>query len=239
MKPVIHHITNFVTANDCANITLAIGGLPVMANSIHEVEEITASASALVLNLGTPNSDTLAVMSLAGRVANEKNIPVVFDPVGVGASKFRGQISADLMKKVKFSVIRGNISEIKFLLGRDSKMRGVDAGIEANDDDLAKKLAQKLGCVVVVSGKVDVVSDGERNAFIENGVEMLSNITGTGCMCSSLIGYFCTQEDSFTAAVKAMTCMGIAGEMAYEKSGDLGTGSFRVALMDAISVQLG
>lgn len=239
-KPLVHHITNYVTVNDCANITLEIGASPVMADSYLEAADITAISGALVINMGTPNEFTAKSMKLAGKKANEIGIPVVFDPVGAGASKYRNDIVADIAGEVKLAVLRGNISEVKFVAGLHSQTKGVDASESDSTDlnsagELAKELAGRLDCVVVISGAVDTVSDGERVAFIENGVPLLGNITGTGCMCSSLIGAFCgaCPDDPLNAAIAAMACMGIAGEIASEKVKE--NGSFRVALHDAIS----
>jgi len=179
---------------------------------------------------------------IAGKTANAKGIPVVFDPVGAGVSKLRNDTAASITGEIKLSVIRGNISEIKFIAGLSSQTKGVDA----SDSDLAdagssgqtaKDLARKLGCVAVISGAVDIISDGKKTVFVENGHPMLGNLTGTGCMCSSLIGSFCgaAPEQPLAAAAAAMMCMGIAGELAYENAGRLGNGNFRAALHDAIS----
>jgi hydroxyethylthiazole kinase len=241
-KPLVHHITNYVTVNDCANITLAIGASPVMADAIGEAADIAAIAQAVVLNMGTLNERTIPSMIAAGKSANAKGIPVVFDPVGAGASKLRNDTAASVISAVKLSVIRGNISEIKFVAGLSSRTKGVDA----SDSDIAgagsagltaQALAQKLGCVVVISGAVDTISDGAKIVFVENGHTMLGNLTGTGCMCSSLIGSFCgaAPDKPFVAATAAMLCMGIAGELAYENSGQRGNGSFRILLHDAVS----
>ena len=241
-KPLIHHITNYVTVNDCANITLAIGASPVMADAIDEAADIAAIAGALVLNMGTLNERTIPSMIAAGKSANEKGVPVIFDPVGAGASRLRNETAAQLLREVKLTVLRGNISEIKFVAGLASETKGVDASESdrANAESagqIAKTLAKKLGCVVVISGAVDAVSDGEAVVLIENGVPMLGNLTGTGCMCSSLIGSFCgaAKGEPLTAAAAAMCCMGIAGEEAFAKAGNLGNGSFHTALLDAVS----
>jgi hydroxyethylthiazole kinase len=241
-KPLVHHITNYVTVNDCANITLAIGASPVMADAIEEAADISAIAQALVLNMGTLNARTVASMVAAGKSANAKGIPVVFDPVGAGASSFRNETAALIIKEIKLSVIRGNISEIRFVAGLGSQTKGVDAGESdlagaGNAGQTAKELAQKLGCVVVVSGAVDTVSDGKKIILVENGHPMLGNLTGTGCMCSSLIGSFCgaAPNQLLYASAAAMMSMGIAGELAFENAGQKGNGSFRAALHDAIS----
>jgi hydroxyethylthiazole kinase len=251
-RPLVHHITNYVTVNDCANITLAVGASPVMADAAGEAAEIAAIAKAVVLNIGTLNERSIPSMMIAGKTANAKGIPVVFDPVGAGVSKLRNDTTASITSELKLSVIRGNISEIRYIAGLSSQIKGVDA----SDSDLAgagdggaggggaggagqtaKALARKLGCVVVISGAIDAVSDGKKIVFVENGHPMLGNLTGTGCMCSSLIGSFCgaAPDEPLAAAAAAMMCMGIAGELAYESAGQRGNGSFRAALHDAVS----
>jgi len=241
-NPLVHHITNYVTVNDCANVTLEIGASPVMADAIGEAADIASIASALVLNMGTLNERTIPSMIAAGEAANKKGIPVVFDPVGAGASKLRNDTAGIITSKIKLSVLRGNISEIRFIAGLCSQTKGVDASESdiagANDaGQIAKDLAKKLGCVVVISGAVDAVSDGNKVVLIENGHPLLANQTGTGCMCSSLIGSFCgaAPADFLAASAAAMLCMGIAGEIAFKKAGQSGNGSFRAALHDAIS----
>jgi len=246
-KPLVHHITNYVTVNDCANITLAIGASPVMADAVGEAADIAAIAKAVVLNIGTLNERSIPSMMTAGKTANAKGIPVVFDPVGAGVSKLRNDTAASITGEIKLSVIRGNISEIKYIAGLSSQTKGVDAsdsdiagaggGGAFGAGQIAQTLARKLGCVVVISGAVDAISDDKKILFVENGHPMLGNLTGTGCMCSSLIGSFCgaAPEEPFAAAAAAMMCMGIAGELAYESAGQRGNGSFRAALHDAIS----
>lgn len=239
-KPIIHHITNYVTVNDCANMTLAIGGSPIMADALEEAADIARIASALVLNMGTLNDRTVPSMLAAGKMANEVRIPVVFDPVGVGASRFRNDTAARILDEVKISVLRGNISEVRFLAGLQSEPKGVDASEADMQGDaaiVAKLLAARLGCVVAITGAVDVVSDGTEVICIENGHPKLSDITGTGCMCSSLIGSFCgaVSESPLEATVAALLTMGIAGEMAYELAGMKGNGSFRAVLLDCVS----
>ncbi|MCL2857856.1 MAG: hydroxyethylthiazole kinase [Oscillospiraceae bacterium] len=241
-SPLVQQITNFVTVHDCANITLAIGASPIMADAIGESADIAAISSALVLNMGTLDEADIRSMVAAGKSANANGVPVVFDPVGAGASKLRNDTVALLTKELSLSVIRGNISEIKFVAGVASQTKGVDAADGDMDNPesvgrMVKELAAKLGCTVVVSGAVDVLSDGERLVFIKNGHPMLTRLTGTGCMCTALIGSFCgVHSDPLEAAVAGMLAMGIAGEIAYEKAGRLGNGSFHSALLDAISL---
>jgi hydroxyethylthiazole kinase len=197
-KPLVHQITNYVTANDCANITLAAGALPVMADSIDEVEEMTAFADALVINLGTLDKAKLKAMLKSGEKANELGIPIILDPVGVGATSFRKEAAMQIMNKLKISIIRGNLSEIKTLYG----VKAITSGVESEEilsllpdclnegKRIAKALAQKLGAVVAVTGEVDIVTDGENIYSIHNGCGAMAKVTGTGCMCSALIGAY-------------------------------------------------
>jgi len=241
-KPLVHHITNYVTVNDCANITLAIGASPIMADDIEEAGEITAISQALVLNIGTLNKGTIGSMLAAGKKANEMNIPVVLDPVGAGASGLRNKTVGNLLEQIKFSVIRGNMSEIRFIAGLRATTKGVDAsemdleGGARSGIDIAKTLADRLGCVIAVTGATDIISNGKHTVCIENGHKMLGAVTGTGCMCSSLIGSSCgALSDYFIAAASGILYMGIAGEIAFENAGQKGNSSFHIAVIDEIS----
>lgn len=240
-KPLIHHITNYVTVNDCANITLAVGASPIMADDIGEVESIVSISSALVLNIGTLNERTVRSMLAAGKKANEKGIPVVFDPVGAGASGLRNRTTQKILEEVRISILRGNLSEIRFVAGLDSSTKGVDA----SDADLrggpeagraaAEAVSKKIGCVTAVTGATDVLSDGVRTVFLKNGSSLLSGITGTGCMCTSLIGSFCgASKEDLVSAIGGVLTMSIAGEIAAEKAGEAGCGSFHAAILDAV-----
>lgn len=237
-NPLVHHITNYVTANDCANAVLAIGGSPVMADSLLEVEEITSMASALVLNIGTLNKEKVDSFLLAGKQANKLGIPVVLDPVGVGATSLRNNAIREILNEVNISVLKGNMSEIKNIYGIKTLTKGVDS-IESPLDggiEIAKDLANILKCTVAITGKVDIVSNGEKVYFLNNGHGILSRITGTGCMSSSLIGACCgVGGDSIYAAVAGISIMSIAGEKAFSLlNAEEGLGTFRVYLMDAI-----
>jgi hydroxyethylthiazole kinase len=241
-KPLVHHITNYVTVNDCANITLAVGASPIMADDIGEAADIAAISSALVLNIGTLNERTVRSMLLAGKKANEMRIPVVLDPVGAGASALRNRAVGQILREVKISVLRGNLSEIRFVAGLDAATKGVDAsetdlrgGVEAGRT-AAEGAARKYGCVAAITGVSDVLSDGRRTLLLENGTKLLSGVTGTGCMCTSLVGSFCgASEDDLLAAAGGVLCMSIAGEIAAEKTGETGSGSFHIAVIDAVS----
>jgi len=241
--PLVHHITNYVTVNDCANITLSIGASPVMADDINEVEAMTSIASSLVINIGTLNSRTVECMIKAGKKANEVGIPVILDPVGAGATPYRTKVAKTIMDNIELAVIRGNLSEIKTLYGINTKTKGVDSLYDTSIKDelekgklLAKDFSKRVGSIIAITGAVDIVTDGKMIYTVENGHKIMSKITGTGCMCSSLIGaYLGTNEDNLLAALSGVVSMGISGELAYEslKEGE-GTGTFKVKLMDNI-----
>lgn len=234
-KPLIHHITNGVVMNDTANITLAIGALPVMAHAIEEVEEMVSIAGALVLNIGTLTSGQIEAMLLAGRRANTLNIPIVLDPVGAGATRMRTQAALRLLSELHITAIRGNASEIGALIGVAGETRGVEAiSVAAERDALAHQAAQKLACTIAITGARDAISDGSRLALVENGHPLLASITGSGCMATSLVGAFLAAEpDPFFAATAGLVAMGLAGEIAAPASG--GPGTFRAHLLDAVA----
>ena len=243
-RPLVQCITNFVTVNDCANIILAAGGSPSMAHDIREAAEAVTMAQGLVCNLGAIG-DTDA-MEAAGKEANRRGIPVIFDPVAAGGTSLRREEAARLMRAVHFSVIRGNASEILFLAGEQSSGSGVDAGMfdEITEENLSaaiglvKGLAEKTGSVIAVSGRLDLISDSRRTAVLRNGSPVMARITGSGCMLTALTGAFCgaCQKDCFTAAFAASAVMGVCGELADAKRLERGTGnaSFRNDLIDAV-----
>jgi hydroxyethylthiazole kinase len=238
-NPIVHHMTNYVTANDSANIVLALGGSPVMADDPMEAPEMTEISSALVLNLGTLSETRVEAFLLAGQKANERGIPVVLDPVGAGVTALRNQALERIMSTLTLSVIRGNQSEIRRLYGMDTAARGVDSADHSLEGlpQIVAALAKRLSCTIAVTGEVDIVSDGCRGFRIENGCSLLSRITGTGCMTSSLTALCCgTGADPLYAALTGIGIMGIAGEKAAHalKAGE-GLGSFKMRLMDAVS----
>lgn len=241
-NPLVHQITNNVTINDCANVTLAIGGSPVMASSPEEAEDMVRLADALVINFGTIDNESFEAMLLAGKAANEYNTPVIFDPVGVGATRFRTKLANQFIKEVKVSIVRGNASEIFNLIGGNASTRGVDAGnVEMDNAVLAETAAKKLQCISVVSGAQDAISDGTRTVLVDNGDPMLTKITGSGCMSTAIIGAFAgVSEDLFTVAIAGISTMSISGEMtAVTLNDNEGTGTFRVKLIDYISLMTG
>ena len=238
-NPLIHNITNYVTVNDCANAILAIGASPIMADDIGEVEEIASISSALVINIGTLNQTTIASMIKAGRKANELNIPVVLDPVGAGASTLRNRTVEEILSQVKVAVIRGNLSELSFIAGYEASTKGVDAAKSDEKYDaleIGKLVANRYSCVVGITGKIDIITNGIRYAQVANGHKLLSRVTGTGCMTSALVASFCgATKDYYTATVAGIATMGISGELAFESAGSIGTGSFHINIIDALS----
>lgn len=235
-RPLLHHITNFVVMNETANVTLCTGALPVMAHAQEEVAEMVQMAGALVLNIGTLTPRWIESMLLAGKRANELDVPVILDPVGVGATKLRTDSANQLLDELKIAVIRGNAAEVSILAGHQGEIKGVEsvegvAGIE----QVAKEFAQQRKLVVAITGKEDVVTDGQRLALIKNGDAMLSTITGTGCMATTVIGAFCAvNRDYFVATVGGLTTFGLAGEIAAQITQSK-PGSFHVALYDSLA----
>ena len=243
--PLIHNITNYVTVNDCANIVLACGASPIMADDKDEVAEITTICSGLNINIGTLNSRTIDSMLIAGKKANELGHPVVLDPVGAGASKLRTDTAMKLLEEVKFTVIRGNISEIKTLASGNGSTKGVDADVadkvtEENLDEVvafAKAFARKTGAVIAITGAIDIVADAKKAYCIYNGEPMMSSITGTGCQLSAMTAVFVTadRENPLEATAAAVSAMGLAGEIAYKRLSEAdGNSTYRNYIIDAI-----
>ncbi len=244
-SPLIHNITNYVTVNDCANILLACGASPIMADDENEVSEITSICTALNINIGTLNSNTISSMLIAGTRSNELSHPILLDPVGAGASTLRTNTALTLINNLKPTVIRGNISEIKALAFRESSTKGVDADIadvvtDSNLDDaitFAKNFANTTSAVIAITGAIDIVTDGEKAAVIRNGNAMMSKITGTGCMLSAMMtAYIAANPNNvFCAAVAAVCAMGLSGELAYNRLDEHdGNITYRGYLIDEI-----
>ncbi|NLL03922.1 MAG: hydroxyethylthiazole kinase [Clostridiales bacterium] len=243
--PLVHNITNYVTVNDVANNLLACGASPIMADDLSEVEEITSICGGLNINIGTLSKNTVSSMLLAGKKANELGHKVLLDPVGAGASEMRTKTSLQIMSDVKLNVIRGNISEIKTLALGSAKTQGVDA----NDLDtitqstfessisFIKDFAKKMTCIVVVTGAIDIVTDGDKCYIIKNGVPEMTKITGTGCQLSAMIVAFlvANPKNELEATVSAVCAMGLAGEIAWKnmQNGD-GNSTYRNRIIDAI-----
>lgn len=240
--PRLHCITNYVTANDCANLLLACGAHPIMADDPDEAAEIVSACTGLVLNLGVPNPRKLETMRIAGSRANECGIPVVLDPVGVGASHMRMQAVQRLLQEVKIDAIRGNSAEIAALSSGTCNAAGVDALTAVVENDrqnwtMAKALASKIGAIVVLTGKRDIVTDGKIVYCVDNGCETMRLVTGTGCMLTCLMGAFlaANRGEKLMAALAAVCAMGVCGERASEQgNGRLGNASMRANILDTM-----
>jgi hydroxyethylthiazole kinase len=234
-RPLVHQITNYVVMNETANATLALGALPVMAHAREEVEQMAAAAAALVLNIGTLSEPWVESMILAGKAANAAGVPVVLDPVGAGATRFRTETAERIIHELSVSVVRGNAGEIATLAGQEAEMRGVDSiGVSVPVWEIAKSAARLFGCVVSVTGPIDHVSDGESNLSVANGHELLGVVTGTGCMSTAITGCFLAvkPEAPLEAAAEALAAFGVAAEDAA--LGANGPGTFHAALYDAL-----
>ncbi len=233
-KPLVHHITNEVVMNFTANGTLAYGASPIMAKSAEEIEEIVNQADSMVLNLGTITPNKAKAMLTAGEKAAQLGIPIIIDPVGVGASSYRYRLFQDLISRFRPKVIRGNGAEMAHIVDVSWKHRGVDA-IEEDKRflEIAQAVAERYQTVTVVTGKTDVITDGNRKAKLFNGHEYLPIVTGTGCLATALIGAtLSVEEDPFIASIAALTYFEVASEKAGEKAD--GPGSFAVYLMDEL-----
>ena len=231
--PLVHHITNYVTVNDCANVTICAGGSPVMSDEAKDIVDISRISSAVVLNMGTLNERTVESIIISGKVANENGIPVVFDPVGAGASAYRNEVADRVLREVKVDVIKGNAGEIGVLSGIGGEVRGVDS-VSSNNEKLATEaLAKKYNCVVALTGKTDYVSDGERTITLKNGHDLMGCVSGTGCMVSSVVGcYVGANGVSVDSVAAAISTFSIAGEIAAETAN--GPGTFKVNLLDSL-----
>ena len=262
--PLVHNITNYVTVNDVANAELAIGGSALMADAVEELHDMVKIASAVNINIGTLNVRTVESMHAAADAAAELGRPLVFDPVGAGASALRNETTRAFLAHAYPACIRGNLSEIAFVAGLAATTRGVDAGEvdgAASPEEVAAQVARAHGCICAITGAVDVVSDGTHTIFIENGDAAMGKITGTGCMCDGLIAAFLGAVDAegegeadtaadvgetagtcaaLVACAAAICSMGLAGELArrdLEGMGALvGTGSLHIGIIDRLSL---
>lgn len=243
--PLIHNITNYVTANDVANMILACGASPIMADELEEVEEITSVCAGLNINIGTLNTRTIPAMLAAGRKSNELHHATLLDPVGAGASRLRTDTAVKLMENIQFDVIRGNISEIKTLARCGGRTKGVDADAadEIREENLEQAVSfiqdfsRKTKCIIVVTGAIDIVADGDTGYIIRNGRPEMGRITGTGCQLSGLMTAFlaANRGNYLEAAATAVAAMGTAGEIGWAnmQKGD-GNAAYRNRIIDAI-----
>lgn len=232
VKPVVHHLTNWVTIYDCAQIVKVLGASPVMAHAKEEAAQMAGIASSLVLNIGTLTVDFVEAMKIAALSANKKGIPVVLDVCGAGSTSLRDEKSFELLGQTHIDIIKGNASEIARIAGKDTKTKGVDASVVAEDMfSVAVLLAKERSATIVVTGKTDIITDGRSTYVVKNGHEMMTKVVGTGCMASSVVGAFAAVEkDLALAATSALVCFEIAAERAAKNSS--GPASFKEHLFD-------
>ena len=233
-KPLVHHITNYVVMNVSANITLSLGASPVMAHALPEVEDMVSIAGVLYINIGTLSDRWIESMLAAGKMANKKHVPVLLDPVGAGATRYRTETAKKILKEVKVDVLKGNAGEMQSLAGEKVMVKGVDSTTSAGMGT-AESLAKEYGLTAVITGREDYVSNGRQSATVKNGTEMFSRITGAGCMLGSVIASFmAVQKDLFASAIEGLVTFEIAGEKAAARTKL--PGSFMTALIDEISL---
>lgn len=247
-KAVIDCITNNITVNDCANAILAVGASPIMSDALEEIDDIVSLSSAVLLNMGGLQPPVISAMYAAGKKANALHKPVVFDPVGAGASRLRDQVAAAMTTQVHPSIIRGNLSEILCIGGYGANTQGVDASADdkttwENMEEQSEKvqaIARTLQCTICATGEIDIIASPTEVFSIGNGHKMLEAVTGTGCMCSALIAAFCANSHDLTAAAATgILAMCLAGETAYDyvcHHPGCGSGTFHVKLMDALNL---
>lgn len=237
-RPLVHNITNIVAANFSANGLLALGASPIMAAAIEEMETVPALSNAVVINIGTLIGKEVDAMVLAGKTANRLGIPVLLDPVGVGATPFRRQTVETLLKQIHFTAIRGNAGELATLAGVEWQAKGVDAGEGShNVVKIAQQVAKRYQTLVAISGETDVVSDGLRTVLLHNGSPMFPQITASGCLLSAVCGAFLAVADKehyFNALIEACTAYAVAGEVAAQALSPTQYGQFAVNLLDTL-----
>lgn len=242
-NPLIHCITNYVTVNDVANSLIAIGASPVMADEPSESGEITAISNGLLINLGTLNLNTIKAMQNSIKIANSLNLPVVLDPVGVGASTLRNETAINFLKEYKFSIIKGNISEIKFLNGEKIITKGVDASSKDLNEDflnrvnLAKELSIKTDATIVITGKIDVVAFKNEAYLLKNGSSLMGKFSGSGCILGGICtAFLASNTDPLKSAIMGVLTECIAGELVRGKNvlSDIGNMKFKNGLIDEI-----
>ncbi len=233
-RPLVHHITNYVTVNDCANATICIGASPVMAHAGDEVAEMVSMAGALVLNIGTLDDGQVDSMLRAGVKASAMGIPIILDPVGAGATRLRTASAQRLLHDLDIAVLKGNAAEIATLAGAGGDIIGVDSrGMSGEPLAVAKKFAKELGIIVAVSGPTDIVTDGNKALLVDNGHPLMGRVSGTGCMAASLAGAFtAVSKDYLSSTATAFAAFGLAGEKAAPLS--RGPASFKVSLLDEL-----
>lgn len=240
--PLIYHITNYVTINDCANITIATGASPVMSMEYSEAEDLVKISSSLVINIGTLTESVYNTINIACGKANELKIPIILDVVGLGATEYRNKVIRELADKFEFTVIKGNLSEIKYFCGLEAKTKGVDTedfiNTEKEMEDvikIMKKKAEINKTILIATGEKDIICDSEKVYIVENGNYLMGKISGSGCMLTSVIGSFLKDKENMENCLSALVIYNIAGELAYNNLDEKdGLATYKVKLMDSV-----
>ncbi|QHT63638.1 hydroxyethylthiazole kinase [Paenibacillus lycopersici] len=240
-NPLVHNITNWVVTGFTANGLLAMGASPIMAYAHEEVADVAKISGAVLLNMGTLDASVVQSILLAGKSANAHGVPVVFDPVGAGATPYRTEAAQRIVREVKLTALRGNVAEVANVVGESWSIKGVDAGAGEGDvAALAVRAAKKLGCLVVITGKDDVVTDGETTFVVSNGHPILTQVTGTGCLLGSVVGAFLAVAGDagarLEAAAEALAFYGVAAELAYAATEGRGPGSFQIEFLNQLAL---
>ncbi|WP_375709364.1 hydroxyethylthiazole kinase [Niallia sp. NCCP-28] len=236
-NPLIHNITNVVVTNFTANGLLAIGASPVMAYAKEEVADMATVSDALVLNIGTLTKENVESMIIAGKAANKGNTPVILDPVGAGATAYRTESVQKILNEVKISLMRGNAAEVAAVSGIQAEIKGVDAvGLKEDVVAIAKAASQKVQAPVVITGKKDVIANGDTIYLVANGHPLLTKVTGAGCLLSAVLAAFiAVEKDVVKACAAGLIAYGVAAEMAAEQGGNEGPGSFQIQLLNKLA----
>jgi len=238
-NPLVHNITNAVVTNFTANGLLALGASPFMADGIEEVADIATIADAALFNMGTLNERIVNSILIAGKSSNERNVPIVFDPVGAGATSYRTAIAQLITQEIKLTVLRGNVAEVAHVIGENWSIKGVDAGAgEGNVIQLAQKASQTLGCIVVITGADDVITDGHTTYLVSNGHPIMTKLTGCGCLLGSVIAAFLSvsEQQVIESVTEAVAFYGIAAEIAAERTNAQGPGSFQIEFLNQLAL---
>jgi hydroxyethylthiazole kinase len=235
-NPLIHHLTNQVVMNFTANGLLSFGGSPIMARAEEEAYHMASIADGVLINIGTLSAVDLQAMIIAGKAANEKGIPVVLDPVGVGATPFRTAAVNKLLKEVRFSAIKGNAGELAHLVQIPWETKGVESLGEGNIEEVAEKIAKTYQTVAVVTGEVDIICIDQKIVKNQTGHPLLTRITGAGCLLGSILTACLTTDDSpESQTLTAVNLYGLAAEYAISHKGQSGAGTFLPYFIDALS----
>ncbi|PYE42713.1 hydroxyethylthiazole kinase [Paenibacillus barcinonensis] len=240
LNPLVHNITNLVVAPFTANGLLALGASPFMAYAQEEVADVARIAGAVVLNIGTLDEKVVHSIRLAGQSANANHVPVVLDPVGAGATAYRTETVQQLVRDLRLTVLRGNVAEVAHVIGVPWTIKGVDAGAGEGDRiSIAERAAQQLECIVVITGQYDIITDGYQTFIASNGHVLLTQVTGAGCLLSSVVGAFAAVaqpgDDLLSSIAQAVSFYGVAAEQAAALTAQLGPGSFQIELLNQLA----